>query len=380
MHRKPYLRAGEESWSLSPDRLHPMEARLVTELPKEGAWQYEPKWDGFRCLAFRSGAHVDLRAKSGKALGRYFPEIVRALAEVPARKFIIDGELLIPSGNTLSFDALQMRLHPAQSRIERLSRETPALLMLFDILQDESGTVLRDCPLTERRIALEEFCSRWKSPARLRLSPYTRRVAQAKKWLARAGGGALDGVIAKPLDRPYAPGERAMLKVKCLRSADCVVGGFRYANGSRDIGSLLLGLYDSDGRLDHVGFTSAISQRDQPALKKKLAPLIGGRGFTGDAPGGPSRWSTERSGEWVPLKPKLVVEVRYDHVTGKRFRHGTAFLRWRPDKRPAQCTFDQLARETRPGNLLKQIRSVSGTRYAVPRIHPGTRSRGVPFS
>ncbi|HEX3429481.1 MAG TPA: ATP-dependent DNA ligase [Rhizomicrobium sp.] len=332
-----------------------MEARLVTELPKHGSWQYEPKWDGFRCLAFRERQRVELRAKSGKPLGRYFPEIVRALAEIPAQTFVVDGELLIPSGDTLSFDALQMRLHPAQSRIDRLARETPALLMLFDILQGEDGKSLLGRPLSERRRALEQFFSQLQSPERLRLSPYTRRTGEAKKWLARAGGGALDGVIAKPLDQPYEAGERAMLKIKCLRSADCVVGGFRYATGSRDIGSLLLGLYNEEGRLDHVGFTSAISNRDQAALKKKLAPLIGGSGFTGDAPGGPSRWSTERSGEWVPLRPKLVAEVRYDHVTGKRFRHGTGFLRWRPDKHPEQCTFDQLAKEARPGKLLQQI-------------------------
>ena len=332
-----------------------MEARPVSALPKDGGWQFEPKWDGFRCLAFRRGERVELRAKSGKPLGRYFPEIVRALAGLRSKQFVLDGELLIPLGDTLSFDALQMRLHPAQSRVDKLSRETPALLMLFDILQSGTEGSLLDRPLSERRERLETFFSRFGDHERLRLSPYTRRVAEARKWLARAGGGTLDGVIAKPLDQPYRPDERAMLKIKCLRTADCVVGGFRYASGSRDIGSLLLGLYNSEGRLDHVGFTSAISASDQPALKEKLTPLRGGSGFTGDAPGGPSRWSTERSGEWVPLKPKLVVEVRYDHVTGSRFRHGTAFLRWRPDKRPEQCTFDQLAKEARPGKLLKQI-------------------------
>lgn len=332
-----------------------MEARLVSELPAEGAWQFEPKWDGFRCLVFRRGKPIELRAKSGKPLGRYFPEIVHALSRLKPEHFVLDGELLIPSGGSLSFDALQMRLHPAQSRIDKLSRATPGLLMLFDILQDDSGERLLDSPLLQRREALEKFFSNLQARECLRLSPYTRRVGEAKKWLARAGGGALDGVIAKPLDRPYQPGERAMLKVKCLRTADCVVGGFRYASGSRDIGSLLLGLYNGEGRLDHVGFTSAISARDQPALKKKLAPLRGGSGFTGDAPGGPSRWATERSGEWVPLKPRLVVEVRYDHVTGKRFRHGTAFLRWRPDKCPEQCTFEQLEREARQDQLLKQI-------------------------
>lgn len=341
--------------TLSPEKLRPMEARLVRELPTTRAWQFEPKWDGFRCLAFRRGPAVELRAKSGKPLGRYFPEITGHLAALDAQQFVLDGELLIPVGAMVSFDALQIRLHPAQSRIEKLSRETPAFLMLFDFLQNEKGELLGDRPLLQRRDTLERFFSRLKNRDRIRLSPYTRRVTEARKWLRRAGGGALDGVIAKALDQPYRPGERAMLKIKCLRTADCVVGGFRYASGCRDIGSLLLGLYNAEGNLDHVGFTSAISDRDQPALKKKLAPLLGGSGFTGDAPGGPSRWSTERSGEWVPLKPKLVVEVRYDHVTGNRFRHGTAFLRWRPDKRAEQCTFDQLATEARPDKLLKQI-------------------------
>ena len=328
----------------------------MSELPKEGAWQFEPKWDGFRCLAFRRGEHVELRAKSGKPLGRYFPEIVRALATLSADKFVVDGELLIPTGTTLSFDALQMRLHPAQSRIEKLSCETPALLMLFDILQGSNGDTLLARPLLRRREELESFFAQQENEC-LRISPYTRRRSEAKKWLASAGRGALDGVVAKALDGAYQPGERAMLKVKCLRTADCVVGGFRHASGSRDIGSLLLGLYNEEKKLDHVGFTSAIADRDQPSLKNKLAPLRGGSGFTGNAPGGPSRWSTERSGEWEPLKPVLVVEVRYDHVTGKRFRHGTAFLRWRPDKHPGQCTFDQLQQEARPGKLLKQILS-----------------------
>jgi len=331
-----------------------MEARLVSELPKGGGWQFEPKWDGFRCVALRNGKEIELRAKSGKPLTRYFPDIAAALGGLSAKRFVLDGELLIPLGGSLSFDALQMRLHPAQSRIDRLARETPAIFMLFDLLEDEKGNGYVDRPLTDRRAALEAFHAKYGSQA-LRLSPFTREADEAKKWLARAGRGALDGVIAKPLDESYKPGERAMLKIKCLRTADCVVGGFRLASGSDNIGSLLLGLYNSEGKLDHVGFTSAIADRDQAALKKKLARLRGGAGFTGNAPGGPSRWSTERSSEWQPLKPVLVVEVRYDHVTGRRFRHGTAFLRWRPDKQPGQCTFDQLQKEARPGKLLSQI-------------------------
>jgi ATP-dependent DNA ligase len=244
----------------------------------------------------------------------------------------------------LSFDALQMRLHPAASRIRRLAGETPALLIVFDLLRSpQSDLVAR--PLSERRVVLEKLFARLDGEPHLRLSPATTRRAEAARWLARAGSGALDGVIAKRLDEPYRAGERAMLKIKCLRTADCVVGGFRYATGSKQVGSMLLGLYNDEGLLDHVGFTSAISDAARPALTRKLEKLRGGPGFSGDAPGGPSRWSTERSAQWEPLKPRLVVEVQYDHVTGQRFRHGTRFVRWRPDKQPRQCTMQQLQRE-----------------------------------
>jgi ATP-dependent DNA ligase len=333
--------------------LEPMEAKLVPALPTEGRWQFEPKWDGFRCLVFRHGSEVILQAKSGKSLTRYFPEITAAFANLKPKRFVLDGELLIPIGNVLSFDALQARLHPAQSRIDKLSRETPALFMAFDLLEDEAGKSFVDEGLIARREALERYFAKVGSEPRLRLSPFSRKLSEAKSWLGRAGGGALDGVIAKPLDEPYQAGERAMLKVKCLRSADCVVGGFRYATGSRQVGSMLLGLYNEAGKLDHVGFTSGISDAERPLLTKKLEKLRGGTGFTGDAPGGPSRWSNERSVAWEPLKPTLVAEVQYDQVTGERFRHGTRFLRWRPDKAPKQCTFEQLQQEARPSKLLR---------------------------
>ncbi|HJW79500.1 MAG: ATP-dependent DNA ligase [Microvirga sp.] len=332
----------------------PMEAKLVEDLPSEPGWQFEPKWDGFRCLAFRAGDEVDLRAKSGKPLARYFPEVAAMLRALAPDRFVIDGELAIPDGDTLSFDALQMRLHPAESRIRKLSVETPAILILFDCLMTPHDEVLLGEPLGARREALETLFRSFDEAAGLRLSPYTRKAAEARKWLAKAGG-SLDGVIAKRLDGPYVSGERAMLKVKRLRSADCVVGGFRYATNSDLVGSLLLGLYNHEGRLDHVGFTSTISNAERPALTKRLEKLKGGPGFTGDAPGGPSRWSTERSAEWVPLRPELVVEVRYDHVTGGRFRHGTKLLRWRPDKAPEQCTFAQMQEEARPGKLVRAI-------------------------
>ena len=248
----------------------------------------------------------------------------------------------------LSFDALQARLHPAASRIAKLSRETPAQLMLFDLLS-LGRKALIDCGLDQRREALEQFHQAHGGPALL-LSPATRDHAQALAWLARSGG-ALDGVVAKRLDDPYRPGERAMLKVKQRRTADCVVAGFRYEEGAKRVASLLLGLYDLAGLLNHVGFVSGIGQVEKQALVAKLAPLAGGEGFTGKAPGGPSRWNGGRETEWVPLSPRLVVEVLYDQVTGSRFRHGARLLRWRPDKAPRQCTMNQLERPLAPSQL-----------------------------
>jgi ATP-dependent DNA ligase len=324
-----------------PLDIEPMEAKLITELPEESGWQFEPKWDGFRCLAFRAGNEVDLRAKSGKPLARYFPEVVELLKGLKPTTFVVDGELAIPLGDTLSFNALQMRVHPAASRIKRLASETPALLILFDMLLDTKGKSLIELPLTKRRTALDAFYKSAGEKKRLKLSPYTADRDKAQRWLDDARG-ALDGVIAKRIDGAYLAGERAMLKVKHLRTADCVVAGFRYASGKREVGSLLLGLYNDEGKLDHVGFTSTITNQERAALTKQLEQLIEPPGFTGKTPGGPSRWSTERTGEWEPLKPKMVVEVRYDHVTGDRFRHGTRLVRFRPDKAPRQCTFEQI--------------------------------------
>jgi ATP-dependent DNA ligase len=333
-----------------PLDFEPMEAKLVTELPNEPGWQFEPKWDGFRCLAYRAGAQVDLRAKSGKPLARYFPEVVAMLKGLRPTTFVVDGELALAIGDALSFDALQMRIHPAESRIKNLAVETPASLILFDMLLDAKGKSLIEMPLTKRRAALENFYAAAGEAEGLKLSPYTLDRDKARSWLDDARG-SLDGVVAKRIDGAYLPGERAMLKVKHLRTADCVVGGFRYASGKSEVGSLLLGLYDEDGKLDHVGFTSTISNAERPALTKQLKALVAPPGFTGKAPGGPSRWSTERTGEWEPVKPKLVVEVRYDHVTGDRFRHGTKLVRFRPDKAPQQCTFEQLKPEALPRNF-----------------------------
>jgi ATP-dependent DNA ligase len=319
--------------------LPPMEAKLVAALPDDSGWQFEPKWDGFRCLVFRDGDEVELQSKAGRPLGRYFPEVVDLVRALPEPLLVLDGELIIRRDGALSFDALQMRLHPAQSRIGKLAAATPAELMLFDCLA-LGGRRLVEAPLAERRAALEAFY-RGAKRAGLRLSPATAERAVALDWLGEAGG-ALDGVVAKRLAEPYRPGERAMLKVKPVRSADCVVGGFRYGAKEPLVASLLLGLYDEAGRLDHVGFTSSLAAADKPALTARLEGLIAPPGFTGKAPGGPSRWSVGRSADWRPLLPALVAEVRYDQVTGGRFRHGTKFLRWRPDKAPEQCTIDQI--------------------------------------
>jgi ATP-dependent DNA ligase len=336
-----------------------MEARQVEALPDEPGWHFEPKWDGFRCLAFGSGGSVELRAKSGKPLGRYFPEVVETLAGLGLDRFVLDGELVLPLAGALSFDALQQRLHPAESRIRKLAKETPATLILFDCLLTPEGRMLPPEPLTTRRAELERVFAASGAAPGLALTPFTRDQSEAQAWLERTGE-ALDGVVAKRLDGPYLPGERAMLKVKRLRTADCVIGGFRYAerpgkDGSRQVGSLLLGLYNGAGLLDHVGFTSGIADSARPDLTRRLEALVQAPGFTGKAPGGPSRWSTERSGEWVPLRPELVVEVRFDHVTGDRFRHGTRLVRWRPDKAPRQCRTEQMAQEAAPAELVAAL-------------------------
>ena len=326
-------------------RYHPMEAMPAPELPTGHDWQYEPKWDGFRCLAFRDGKRIDLLSKAGKPLTRYFPDLVSALGALSVKQFVLDGEIVIPDEGTLSFDNLLMRIHPAASRVKKLSEETPCLFIVFDLLVDERGKSLVKLPLAERREKLEEFAARYfRGNETLHLSPATQDVEMARRWF-RAGIG-LDGVVAKRRDLPYQTGERTgMQKIKKLRTAECVVGGFRYLEKKPLVGSLLLGLYDGEGKLNHVGFTSSIRDEERAALTKKLERIVRPPGFTGNAPGGPSRWSTKRSAEWKPLAPKLVVEVQFDHFTGGRFRHGTKFLRWRPDKAARDCTFKQVERE-----------------------------------
>ena len=328
-----------------------MEARLVSEIPAGENWEYEPKWDGFRCLAFREGTKVELQSKSGQALERYFPEVVAALLKLKASKFVLDGELVIPrsaKGSSaaveFSFDDLLQRIHPAASRVAKLAKETPAHFIVFDLLVGETGKPLYDLPLAKRRPQLEGFAKKYlaKNPD-IELSPKTKDIGVAREWLSTTGI-KLDGVIAKRMDLPYRSGERdGMQKVKRMRTADCVVGGFRYASKGKVVGSLLLGLYDDEAALHHVGYTSSFTEAEKKELTKKLEPLIKPPGFTGNKPGGPSRWSTKKTSEWEPLQTKLVVEIQFDHFTGGRFRHGTKFLRWRPDKKPKQCGFDQLA-------------------------------------
>lgn len=322
--------------------LLPMEALLVGRLPEGKEWRYEPKWDGFRCLAFKRQRGVTLRSKSGKALERYFPDIVGVLRKLPAKQFVLDGELLVKGAGGYSFSDLQMRLHPAASRVKMLAQEQPATFVIFDILETDKGANVMSAPFSKRRQELEQFYRQYCSKeTAITLSPQTDSVAEAMKWLD-SSGWYIDGIVAKSSTAGYAPGERVMQKYKAIRTADCVVGGFRYAKDSHEVGSLLLGLYDKEGRLNHVGFTSGIAKADKPSLTKTLETLIHEPGFTGTAPGGPSRWSTERSTQWKPLSPKLVVEVSFDHVTDDRFRHGTKLLRFRPDKAPRQCTMEQL--------------------------------------
>jgi ATP-dependent DNA ligase len=370
----------------------PAEAKSADSLPSESGWLYEPKWDGFRCLAFRQGDEVVLQSKAGQPLGRYFPEIVAALLALPVGKFVLDGEIVIRSGASLDFDALLQRIHPAASRIQRLAQETPATYMVFDLLVDgrlfeNKGRSLAAKPLSARRMALQEFAAAningetalnrgqkttsqtalKKSGEHIMLSPASTDFATAEKWMREGAAIGWDGVVAKRLDCEYMSGERTgMVKIKRIRTADCVVGGFRWARGAKasageekkpksagakkrpteEIGSLLLGLYNKNGELDHIGFSASFTREERKMLKSILKPFMGGEGFSGKAPGGPSRWTRDaRDTEWFSLKPKLVGEFQYDHFSGGRFRHGTKFLRWRPEKKPEQCTMEQIQRE-----------------------------------
>lgn len=330
-----------EGLALRPP-IEPMETRQVARLPEGDGWQYEPKWDGFRCIAFRNGDDVELESKSGQSLTRYFPELTRALLALKAQRFALDGEIFIESEGAFDFDALLQRIHPAESRVRKLAQETPVTYTVFDLLVDEKNAAIYEQPLQARRERLEAFAARYLQDNRsIVLSPASGDAGVARHWLA-GDVARLDGVIAKRTDLPYAFGNRdAAVKIKRTYTADCIVGGFR-GGKTGAIASLLLGLYD--GRdLDHVGFIGSMNEAERKRAAELLRPLVTSHSFTRAIPGGPSRWRKGgEAGEWFPVEPKIVVEVSFDHVTARRFRHAARFLRWRPDKSPRQCTIDQL--------------------------------------
>jgi len=319
-----------------------MEAQQVDEIPSGGNWQYEPKWDGFRCLIFRRGNDVFLQSKAGQPLGRYFPEMVTTARSLKPKWWVLDGEIAVPQGPSFSFDQLLQRIHPAASRIAKLSKETPAIYIAFDLLMMGKDKILCDRPLFERRVQLDNFSTEFGTAGQFHLSPFTLETGQVNIW-RKSTGNNLDGVVCKERNSRYVSGvSPAFRKVKNYRSIDCVIGGFRYTEDGKAVASLLLGLYDDEGKLNHVGFTSGLKGAERVRLAKRLKKLISPPGFDGNAPGGKSRWAPAGSREWKPLKPELMVEVCYDHFTGGRFRHGTRLLRWRPDKAPRQCRYQQL--------------------------------------
>jgi ATP-dependent DNA ligase len=345
--------------------IEPMLARIADALPPEGAFLYEPKWDGFRAIVFRGDDDVYIQSRDGRPLDRYFPELHAALIERLPAGCVIDGEIVIARDGALDFDALQMRLHPAASRVARLAKETPSAFIAFDVLATQ-GTALTAATQRERRAVLEELLAGVKPP--VYLTPVTRDRAVASQWLARFEGAGLDGVMAKPEEGPYLPGQRAMLKVKHVRTADCVVAGFRWHKSGADaVGSLLLGLYDEGGVLHHVGVTSSFTMAMRRLLAHELEPLrknalrehpwrdwaAAGASTTTRMPGGQSRWSAGKDLSWEPLRIERVAEVKYDHLQGDRFRHAATFLRWRPDKPPRDCRYDQL--EVTPPYELKKV-------------------------
>ncbi|HEY3635450.1 MAG TPA: ATP-dependent DNA ligase [Caldimonas sp.] len=346
---------------LAPAPIEPMLAKSVEALPPEGGFLFEPKWDGFRAIVFRPDAdQVTIQSRDLRPLDRYFPELDEALIALLPDGSIVDGEIVVVGAKGLDFDALQQRLHPAASRVAKLAVATPASFVAFDLLA-AGGNSLLDLSQEKRRSALERLLAEARPP--LYLTPATREGAVAERWLREFEGAGLDGVVAKPLDAPYQPGKRAMLKIKHVRTADCVVAGFRWhksteEGGAEAIGSLLLGLYDDVGVLHHVGVTSSFTMDVRRHLAKELAPLRRDalanhpwRGWAGQnadpsaaqrMPGATSRWSAGKDLSWQPLRPERVCEVKYDHLQGERFRHATTFVRWRADKPPQACRYDQL--------------------------------------
>jgi ATP-dependent DNA ligase len=320
----------------------PMEARLVRELPRSTKLLFEPKWDGFRCLCFRDGSETYLQSKSMRPLSRYFPEIVEMVKSWPLSRVVLDGELVVQVEDKLDFDQLLQRIHPAESRVRRLASEFPARLIVFDVLVDADGKNIAELPLEERRRHLERLFEKLPRTPHLQLSNATKDRATAAGWLTKSDSD-IDGVIAKRLDCTYLSGDRdGMFKVKRLHTADCVIGGYRVTKDGEHVASLLLGLYDADGALHYVGFTSSLSTEDRAHIEPRLKKLKSDSAFTGRSPGGPSRWSRDKPTDWVAVRPEIVIEIGFDHVTGGRFRHGTRALRFRPDKAPRQCTIDQM--------------------------------------
>ena len=332
-----------------------MLAKLATELPAGDAFLYEPKWDGFRAIVYRAGNELFIQSRDLRPLDRYFPELHDSLLQRLPDNCVVDGEIVIATAHGLDFDALQLRLHPAASRVAKLAKETPSAFVAFDLLAAD-GRDIRRLPQSERRKRLEKLLGRARAP--LHLTPMTRDSSKAQEWLTRFEGAGLDGVVVKPADRPYEPGKRAMIKVKHVRTADCVVAGFRWHKNGRNslVGSLLLGLYDDKDHLHHVGVTSSFTMAMRKQLAQELAPLrkdaleahpwrewadIDSAGTT-RMPGGQSRWSAGKDLSWEPLRIERVCEVKYDHMQGMRFRHAVVFQRWRPDKRPIDCRYDQL--------------------------------------
>ena len=331
----------------------PMLAKSVPAVP-EGDYLYEPKWDGFRCIVFRDGDEVELGSRNERPLTRYFPEIVAAVRAQLPQRCVVDGEIVVAGGVGLDFEALLQRIHPADSRVRMLAQATPASFVAFDLLalDDES---LMDRPQAERRARLEEVLAATQPP--VHLTRATRDAAKAREWFHLFEGAGLDGVVAKPLAGPYAPDKRTMLKIKHTRTADCVVGAFRWHKTGPVVGSLVLGLHDEAGRLQHVGVSASFPMARRKALVAELEPYLlpegAGHPWLGELgserrPGGePSRWNRDKDTSFVPLRPELVVEVAYDHMEGARFRHTAQFQRWRPDREPESCTYAQLDRPVR---------------------------------